>query len=185
MNVIKSKIDGLLIIEPTLFGDFRGYFFESFSEKKMNELGIRANFIQDNQSKSCYGVIRGLHYQLPPFAQYKLVRVLSGEILDICVDIRESSPGFGHYEAIKLSSENQKQLFVPKGFAHGFSVLSETAIVMYKTDAYYNPQSERGIAFDDPELGINWQVDKEKMVVSEKDRAHPALTDGQFTFKIF
>lgn len=183
MNVIKSKIEGLLIIEPELYSDSRGYFFESFNQKKLNGQGLAENFVQDNQSKSCYGVIRGLHYQLPPYAQSKLVRVLSGEILDVCVDIRENSPSFGHYEAIKLSSENQKQLFVPKGFAHGFSVLSETAVVLYKTDAYYHPQSERGIAFDDPQLGIDWQIKKEKMVVSPKDRAHPSLAEGQFSFK--
>ena len=184
MNVIKGKIEGLVIIEPKVYSDSRGYFFESFNEKKLNELGISTNFIQDNQSKSCYGVIRGLHYQLPPYAQSKLVRVLCGEILDVCVDIRENSPGFGCYEAIKLSAWNQKQLFVPKGFAHGFSILSESAVVMYKTDAYYHPESERGIAFDDPALGINWQIEREKMVVSDKDKAHPTLAESAISFKV-
>lgn len=184
MNIIKGKIEGLLIIEPEVYRDTRGYFFESFNKKKLSAYGIKANFIQDNQSKSGYGVIRGLHYQLPPYAQSKLVRVLSGEILDVCVDIRENSPTFGHHMAIKLSSVNQKQLFVPQGFAHGFSVLSETAVVMYKTDAYYHPGAERGIAFDDPELAIDWQVDTDRMIVSEKDKAHPSLADGEFSLNI-
>ena len=184
MNVIKSKIEGLLIIEPKVYSDSRGYFFESFNEKRLQEIGINTKFIQDNQSGSSYGVIRGLHYQLSPYAQSKLVRVLSGEILDVCVDIRENSPTFGSYEAIRLSSRNQKQLFVPKGFAHGFSVLSESATVMYKTDAYYHPESERGIAFDDPALGIDWQIKGNQMVVSDKDRAHPTLSESTISFKV-
>ena len=184
MNVIKGKIEGLLIIEPVVYSDSRGYFYESFNEKKLHELGIKVRFIQDNQSESSYGVIRGLHYQLPPFAQSKLVRVLSGEILDVCVDIRENSPSFGQYESFKLSSANKKQLFVPGGFAHGFSVLSDSATVLYKTDAYYHPPSERGIAFNDPELGIDWQIEQTKMVVSDKDIAHPALADSPLHFKV-
>ena len=184
MNVTKGKIDGLLIIEPKVYSDSRGYFYESFNEKRLCELGIKVRFIQDNQSESSYGVIRGLHYQLPPFAQSKLVRVLSGEILDVCLDIRENSPSFGQYEAFRLSSANKKQLFVPSGFAHGFSVLSDSATVLYKTDAYYHPASERGIAFNDPELSIDWEIEQTKMVVSDKDLAHPVLADSSLHFKV-
>ena len=182
MNVIKCKIDGLIIIEPTLFGDSRGYFFESFNEKKMNELGIKANFIQDNQSKSCHGVIRGLHYQLPPYARSKLVRVLAGEILDVCVDIRENSPSFGHYETIKLSSENQRQLFVPKGFAHGFSVLSETAVFSYKVDNFYSQELEEGIRWDDPQLNIDWHLPADEVRLSEKDKTQQDFANYESQF---
>ncbi len=183
MNVIKTTIDDLVIVEPTLFNDSRGYFFESYNEKKLYALGIQTKFVQDNQSRSCYGVIRGLHYQLNPHAQSKLVRVLSGKILDVCVDLREDSPSYGQHEAIILSSENQRQLFIPRGFAHGFSVLSDEAVVLYKADACYHPESERGIAFDDPSLKIAWQVDPGKRLVSDKDKVHPTLAEAELNFQ--
>lgn len=168
-----TDIPGLLIFEPAVFEDSRGYFFEAYNEQVFKEAGIDMNFIQDNQSKSSYGVIRGLHYQLNPFAQAKLVRVLEGKILDIAVDIRKDSPAFGNYFALELSAENKKQLFIPPGFAHGFSVLSETATVLYKCDALYNKESEAGILFNDPDLNIDWQIPLHKAVISEKDQRLP------------
>ncbi|MFC6098078.1 dTDP-4-dehydrorhamnose 3,5-epimerase [Flavobacterium qiangtangense] len=169
MKVEHTPIEDLLIITPNSFEDDRGYFFESYSEASFAKNGINVHFIQDNQSFSKHGVIRGLHLQAAPYAQTKLIRVLQGEILDVAVDIRKDSKTYGKHFSIILSSENKKQLLVPKGFAHGFSVLSETAMVSYKVDEVYNKESERGIRFDDPTLGIDWKVDAEKMIVSEKD----------------
>jgi dTDP-4-dehydrorhamnose 3,5-epimerase len=169
MTVEKTPIEDLLVITPNSFEDDRGYFFESYSEASFAKNGINIKFIQDNQSFSKHGVIRGLHLQASPYAQTKLVRVLQGEILDVAVDIRKDSKTFGQHFSILLSAENKKQLLVPKGFAHGFSVLSETAMVSYKVDEVYNKESERGIRYDDPALGIDWKVDVSKIIVSEKD----------------
>jgi dTDP-4-dehydrorhamnose 3,5-epimerase len=169
----QTNIPDLLIFEPALFEDSRGYFFEAYNERSFQKEGVNISFVQDNQSKSSYGVIRGLHYQLLPYAQTKLVRVLEGSILDVAVDIRKGSPTFGQSFAIELSAENKKQLFIPAGFAHGFSVLSPTAIVLYKCDQFYNKESEGGIRYDDPSLQIDWQIEKGKEIVSEKDMALP------------
>ncbi len=170
MNIIKTKIKDLVIIEPKVFKDERGYFFESYNEKKFIEAICQTKFVQDNESKSSKGVLRGLHYQLPPFAQSKLVRVINGEVLDVAVDIRKGSPTFGQYKGVLLSSENKKQFFIPRGFAHGFLVLSETAVFSYKCDNYYAPDYERSINFDDPHLNIYWTVDLKDLKLSEKDR---------------
>lgn len=169
MNVENTPIEDLLVITPKAFEDDRGYFFESYSEASFAKSGINIKFIQDNQSFSKYGVIRGLHFQKEPYAQTKLVRVLQGEILDVAVDIRKDSKTYGQHFSIVLSSENKKQLLVPKGFAHGFSVLSETAMVSYKVDEVYNKESEGGIRYDDPALGIDWKVQTSDVIVSEKD----------------
>lgn len=169
MNVENTPIEDLLVITPKAFEDDRGYFFESYSEASFAKNGINIKFIQDNQSFSKYGVIRGLHFQKEPYAQTKLVRVLQGEILDVAVDIRKDSKTYGQHFSIVLSSENKKQLLVPKGFAHGFSVLSETAMVSYKVDEVYNKESEGGIRYDDPALGIDWKVQTSDVIVSEKD----------------
>lgn len=182
MRIIKTEFPDLLIIEPKVFEDQRGYFFESYNSMKYQELGINLNFVQDNESKSSYGVIRGLHYQLQPYAQTKLVRVISGKILDVVVDIRQNSPTFGKHFSIELSSDNKTQLLVPKGFAHGFSVLSETAIVMYKCDEFFNPEAERGICYNDSTLEINWKIDPEKAIVSSKDKVHPELANAEINF---
>ncbi|RPD50712.1 dTDP-4-dehydrorhamnose 3,5-epimerase [Paracnuella aquatica] len=175
-------IPGLVIVTPKLFQDSRGYFFESYNRKPFVENGITADFVQDNQSRSTYGVIRGLHYQRHPFAQAKLVRVLQGTILDVAVDIREGSPTFGQHFAIELSDENCKQLYLPAGFSHGFSVLSETAVVSYKCDQYYNKESEGGIRFDDPALGIDWWVPTANAIVSDKDLLLPVLSEAHHNF---
>lgn len=178
MNIIKTALEGVLIIEPTVFGDERGYFYESFNAKRFQEqTGIEVNFIQDNESKSKYGVVRGLHFQLGEYAQAKLVHVAKGRILDIAVDIREKSPTFGQYIAIELSDINHRQLFIPRGFAHGFSVLSEDAVFQYKCDNYYNPQFERGVLWNDPDIGIDWQLPTSDIILSEKDKKHPLLKD--------
>lgn len=177
MPFIKTSIPGLLIFEPKVFEDNRGYFFESYSEKAFTEAGIDVDFVQDNQSRSAYGVIRGLHYQLNPHAQTKLVRVLSGNILDIAVDMRKGSPTFGQSFGIELSAENKKQLLVPRGFAHGFSVLSETAEILYKCDAFYNKESEAGIIYNDSFLNIDWKIPAAKAIVSGKDQQLPAFAD--------
>lgn len=182
MKVIKTDFPDLLILEPKVFEDSRGYFFESFNLSKYTEAGIDLTFIQDNESKSSYGVIRGLHYQLSPYAQTKLIRVVSGKILDVALDIRQNSPTFGKHFCIELSSENKTQLLVPKGFAHGFAVLSETATVFYKCDNYYNPEAERGIRFNDPKLGINWRIESNKEIVSSKDKVHPELVNAEMNF---
>lgn len=177
MNIQKTAIDGVYIIEPRLFGDNRGYFFESFNEKEFNEKVGNVKFVQDNESRSCYGVVRGLHYQKPPFAQSKLVRVVRGRVLDVAVDIRKGSPTFGQHVAVELTAENHLQFFLPKGMAHGFSVLSEDAVFQYKCDSFYAPQSEGALAWDDPDLNIDWRVPADKVILSEKDRHHPLLKD--------
>ena len=182
MAFIKTDFPGLFIIEPTVFKDSRGYFFESYNEKDFKAAGIDIKFIQDNQSKSMYGVIRGLHYQLAPHAQTKLIRVLSGRIQDIAVDIRKDSPSFGKVFSIELSAENNKQLLIPKGFAHGFSVLSESAEVIYKCDAFYHKDSEDGIMFNDAALNIDWKIPSDKAIISDKDLVHPAINDCKNNF---
>ncbi len=175
MKIEQTPIKDLQIIIPTVFTDERGYFFEAYHQQKLEDLGLSIDFIQDNQSFSQKGTIRGLHYQNPPYAQSKLVRVLSGEIIDVAVDLRKDSPTFGQHYSILLSAENQKQLFIPQGFAHGFSVLSETATILYKCDEVYHKESEGGIRFDDAELNIDWGVEVQSAVVSEKDMALPSL----------
>lgn len=178
MEIIKTDIAGVLIVEPKVFGDSRGYFFESFNEREFEEkTGMRVHFVQDNESKSCYGVVRGLHFQRPPFAQSKLVRVVSGEVLDVAVDIRRNSPTYGHYVAVRLTAEGHRQFFIPQGFAHGFSVLSQEAVFQYKCDNFYAPQSEGAVAWDDPDLAIDWHVPTDKVVLSEKDKHHCRFAD--------
>ena len=185
MPFIETRIPDLLIFEPKVFEDSRGYFFESYNANTFTNEGVGIAFVQDNQSSSCYGVIRGLHYQLPPYAQTKLVRVLSGRILDVAVDIRKGSPTFGQSFSIELSGENRKQLLIPHGFAHGFSVLSEKAEVLYKCDAFYNKPSEGGIIYNDTDLDIDWQVPADKAIISEKDTQLPSFKDcvNSFEFK--
>lgn len=173
MPFYTTEIKDLLVFEPKIFEDSRGYFFEAYNEKEFDDAGIKIKFRQDNQSKSTYGVIRGLHYQLNPFAQSKLIRVLEGRILDVAVDIRKKSPTYGQSFSLELSNENKKQLFIPAGFAHGFSVLSETAIVLYKCDAFYNKESEGGILYNDSTLNIDWQIPKGDEIISDKDAALP------------
>ncbi|MGE5108953.1 MAG: dTDP-4-dehydrorhamnose 3,5-epimerase [Sphingobacteriales bacterium] len=182
MPFIKTEFPGLLIFEPVIFEDSRGYFYESYNEKTFEHEGISIKFVQDNQAKSSYGVIRGMHYQLAPHAQTKLVRVLSGSILDVAVDIRKGSPTFGKVYSLELSSENKKQLLIPKGFAHGYSVLSETAEVFYKCDAFYNKESEAGILLNDEKLNIDWQVPFSKTIISEKDKQYPLFEDCKNNF---
>ena len=182
MAFIKTEFPGLIIIEPAVFKDSRGYFFESYNEKDFIAEGIEIHFVQDNQSKSSYGVIRGLHYQLTPHAQTKLIRVLSGSILDVVVDIRKGSPTFGKTFSLELSAENNKQLLVPKGFAHGFSVLSKTAEVMYKCDAFYHKESEAGILFNDAALNIDWQIPADKAIISDKDMVLPSIVNCKNNF---
>ena len=175
MPFITTGFPGLLIFEPKIWEDDRGYFFESYNQNVFSAEGVLINFVQDNQASSVYGVIRGLHYQLDPYAQTKLVRVLSGSILDVAVDIRLNSPTYGQTYSIELSAENKKQLLVPKGFAHGYSVISETAEVFYKCDEFYNKESEGGIAFNDPALNIDWQIPAHRSIISAKDMNHPVL----------
>lgn len=177
MKTVKTEIEGVVILEPQVFGDERGYFFESFSQKKFEEEVCKTVFVQDNESKSSYGVLRGLHYQLSPYSQAKLVRVVKGKVLDVNVDIRKDSPTFGKHVAVELSEENKRLLFIPKGFAHGFVVLSDEVIFQYKCDEYYAPGYEGGIAFDDPALGIDWRIPKEDMILSEKDLRHKSLSE--------
>ncbi|MGH2645391.1 MAG: dTDP-4-dehydrorhamnose 3,5-epimerase [Chitinophagaceae bacterium] len=169
MPFFETEIPGLLVYEPKVFRDDRGYFFESYNENTFKESGIHISFVQDNQARSVYGVLRGLHYQLAPHAQTKLIRVLEGEIMDVVVDIRKGSPTYGRAFTVRLSADNKKQLLVPKGFAHGYAVLSQTAEVMYKCDAFYNKTCEGGIIFNDPELNIDWGIPLDKAIVSEKD----------------
>ena len=179
MNFKKLEIPDVILCEPNVFGDERGYFSETFRQDKLEVfLGYKINFCQDNESKSAYGVLRGLHYQLPPFAQTKLVRVIQGKVLDIAVDIRKGSPTFGQHVAIELSSENKKQLFVPRGFAHGFVVLSKEAILAYKVDNYYNPECDRGIAFNDKSLAIDWKLKASELQLSSKDTQQPLFKDA-------
>lgn len=176
MQIIPQSIADVLLIEPEVHGDARGYFCETWRKDKLEAfLGHGLNFCQDNESRSSRGVLRGLHFQLAPFAQTKLVRVLEGEVLDVAVDIRAGSPAFGQHVAVRLSGENKKQLYVPRGFAHGFVVLSETALFAYKVDNYYSPECDRGIAFDDPALGINWLLPPEQLQLSAKDQQQPSL----------
>jgi len=182
MEITKTDFPGLFIIEPKVFEDARGYFFESYNKNKLAQLKD-IEFVQDNQSKSVYGTIRGLHYQLEPYAQSKLIRVLDGKILDVVVDIREKSPTYGKHYSIELSCDNKQQLFIPKGFAHGFSVLSETAIVFYKTDNYYKPESERGINFKDGDLDIDWKIKDEDAIISSKDKVLPPFKESEKNFK--
>ena len=183
MAVIKSAIEGVLIIEPKVFGDERGYFFESYNEERFRaETGIETRFVQDNESKSRYGVLRGLHFQRPPHAQAKLVRVVKGKVLDVAVDIRKGSPTYGQHVAVELSEDNHRQFFVPRGFAHGFAVLSETAVFQYKCDNFYAPQADGGISIKDESLGINWQIPLDKAILSEKDIKHLCLKDFDSPF---
>lgn len=182
MEVIKTNIEGVVIIKPRIFTDERGYFFESFSERDFNEQVRPIKFVQDNESKSSYGVLRGLHFQKAPYTQSKLVRVIKGAVLDIAVDIRKGSPTFGQHVAVELTEQNHLQLFIPRGFAHGFSVLSPEAIFQYKCDNFYAPQSEGVIAWDDPELGIDWRIPAENIILSEKDKHHALLKDAPYLF---
>ena len=185
MNFIRTQIPDVIIIEPEVHGDHRGYFVETFRKDKLEDfLGYKLNFCQDNESRSSYGVLRGLHYQMPPFSQTKLVRVIEGTVLDVAVDIREGSPTFGQHVAVELTGENKRQLFVPRGFAHGFVVLRQSATFAYKVDNYYSPENDRGIAFDDPAIGIDWKADKGRFNLSEKDTKQPLLKDAElFDFK--
>lgn len=178
MNVIKTELEGVVIIEPRIFEDARGYFFESFSERMFQEQVSKTKFIQDNESKSSYGVLRGLHYQLGEYAQAKLVRVVKGSVLDVAVDMRKSSPTFGKYVAVELSEKNKRQFFIPRGFAHGFLVLSPEAIFQYKCDNYYAPGNEGSVAYNDPTIGIDWHIDPKYFLLSEKDTKAPFLKDA-------
>ena len=182
MNVIKTDIEGVVIIEPKVFGDDRGYFFESFSQPRFDELVRPVKFVQDNESKSKYGVLRGLHFQKGQHAQSKLVRVVKGRVLDVAVDIRKGSPTYGKYVAVELTEDNHRQFFVPRGFAHGFAVLSEEAIFQYKCDNLYAPESEGAIIWNDPEIGIDWGLAAEDVVLSPKDMCHPMLKDAPELF---
>ena len=186
MNFKLLAIKEVVLCEPTLFGDDRGYFAETFRQDKLDEfLGFSLNFCQDNESKSTFGVLRGLHFQLPPFAQTKLVRVIKGSVLDVAVDIRKGSPTFGQHVAVELTEENKRQLLVPRGFAHGFVVLSKEAIFAYKVDNYYNPESDRGLAFKDEAIGINWQLTTEQLKLSDKDTKQPLLQHADcFNFEM-
>lgn len=182
MEVIKTGIEGVVLIRPRIFGDARGYFFESYSQREFNEKVCDTIFVQDNESRSSYGVVRGLHFQKPPFCQSKLVRVIKGAVLDVAVDIRKGSSTFGKHVAVELTEENHLQLFIPRGFAHGFSVLSDEALFQYKCDNFYAPDSEGAIAWDDQALGIDWRIPGDRVVLSEKDKCHPKLADAQYLF---
>jgi dTDP-4-dehydrorhamnose 3,5-epimerase len=187
MNIIETAIPGVLIIEPRVFKDSRGYFFESYSQREFDEkinavLGHPIRFVQDNESMSSYGVMRGLHYQRMPYTQSKLVRCVKGAVLDVAVDIRKGSPTFGQHVAVELNEENHLQFFVPRGFAHGFSVLSETAVFQYKCDAFYHPQADAGINIKDEMFGIDWRIPADKAILSEKDLRHANLLDGPLDF---
>lgn len=182
MEVIKTDIEGVVIIEPKVFNDSRGYFYESFSQREFEEKVCKTTFVQDNQSCSSYGVVRGLHFQKPPYSQSKLVRVVEGAVLDVAVDIRKGSPTFGKHVAVELTADNHRQLFIPRGFAHGFAVLSERVVFQYKCDNYYAPQSEGAIAYDDPALNIDWRIPADKAILSDKDKAHKPLADADYLF---
>lgn len=189
MNIIKTAIDGVVIIEPKVFNDARGYFFESFSQREFDEkvapiLGHTVIFVQDNESKSSYGVMRGLHFQRPPFTQSKLVRCVKGAVLDVAVDIRKGSPTYGQHVAVELTEDNHRQFYIPKGFAHGFAVLSETAVFQYKCDEFYHPEADGGISILDDSLGIDWRIPMDKAILSEKDTKHPLLKDFESPFDI-
>lgn len=179
MEVIKTAIDGVLIIEPRVFKDERGYFFESYSQRDFYSQVAPVHFVQDNESRSTYGVVRGLHFQKAPYTQAKLVRCTQGRVLDVAVDIRKGSPTFGQHVAVELSSENKRMLFIPKGFAHGFSVLSPYAVFQYKCDEFYHPEADAGFLLTDPSLGIDWGIAAEEMILSEKDKHHPLLCEDQ------
>lgn len=182
MEVIKTEIEGPVILKPRIFSDARGYFFESFSQREFDSLVRPVTFVQDNESSSTGGVLRGLHFQKGRHAQSKLVRVVRGRVLDVAVDIRRGSPTFGRYVAVELSDENHLQFFIPRGFAHGFSVLSDRAVFTYKCDNYYCPESEGAIAWNDPEIGIDWHIDTSRIILSEKDSRHPLLKDAPELF---
>jgi dTDP-4-dehydrorhamnose 3,5-epimerase len=182
MNIIQTSISGVVIIEPHLFKDDRGYFFESFSERNFNTQVREVKFVQDNESMSSYGVMRGLHFQRPPYTQSKLVRCVKGAVLDVAVDIRKGSPTYGQHAAVELTEENHRQFFVPRGFAHGFAVLSETAIFQYKCDNFYHPEADGGISILDDSLGIDWRIPTDHAILSEKDTKHPLLKDFDSPF---
>lgn len=184
MNIIKTALEGVVIIEPRIFEDPRGYFFESFSERDFNTQVREVRFVQDNESMSSYGVMRGLHFQRPPFTQSKLVRCVKGAVLDVAVDIRKGSPTYGQHVAVELTEDNHRQFFVPRGFAHGFAVLSDTAIFQYKCDNFYAPQADGGISILDDSLGIDWRIPTDKAILSEKDTKHPLLKDFDSPFDI-
>jgi dTDP-4-dehydrorhamnose 3,5-epimerase len=186
MEIIKTGIEGLLILEPRIFQDARGYFFESFSQREFEEKVGPVHFVQDNESMSTYGVMRGLHFQRPPYTQSKLVRCVKGAVLDVAVDIRQGSPTYGQHVAVELTAENHRQFFIPKGFAHGFAVLSETAVFQYKCDEFYHPEADAGISILDDSLGIDWRIPTDKAILSDKDTRHGMLADFQspFTYDI-
>ena len=184
MEAIKTDIDGVFIIEPRVFNDARGYFFESYSERDFNAQVREIHFVQDNESKSSYGVMRGLHFQRPPFTQSKLVRCVKGAVLDVAVDIRKGSPTYGQHVAVELTEDNHRQFFVPRGFAHGFAVLSEEAVFQYKCDNFYHPEADGGISILDASLGIDWCIPTDKAILSEKDTKHPLLADFDSPFDI-
>ena len=184
MKIIETPIQGLLIIEPRIFEDARGYFFESFSQREFEEKIGRVVFVQDNESKSSYGVMRGLHFQRPPYTQSKLVRCVKGAVLDVAVDIRKGSPTYGQHVAVELTEDNHRQFFIPKGFAHGFAVLSVTAVFQYKCDDFYHPEADGGISILDNSLGIDWRIPTDKAILSEKDTKHPLLKDFNSPFCI-
>ena len=184
MEVIKTALEGVVIIEPRIFKDARGYFFESFSQKEFNEKVMPIDFVQDNESMSSYGVMRGLHYQRMPYTQSKLVRCVKGVVLDVAVDIRKGSPTFGQHVAVELTEENHRQLFIPRGFAHGFAVLSDVAVFQYKCDNFYAPQADAGIQLLDEALGIDWKIPTAEAILSEKDLKHPLLKDAVLDFDI-
>jgi dTDP-4-dehydrorhamnose 3,5-epimerase len=177
MNLIKTKLDGLVVLKPTVFKDNRGYFMESYNQKNINKLLGNVNFVQDNESESSRGVLRGLHFQKPPYTQAKLVRCLKGSVLDVVLDLRKDSKTYGIFETISLTEENKKQLFIPKGFAHGFIVLSKSAIFSYKVDNYYNPDSESGVLWNDLDLNIDWKINKNEIIVSKKDKNLPTFNE--------
>ncbi len=182
MEVIKTDIEGVVIIEPRIFNDDRGYFYESFSQREFEEKVCRTVFVQDNQSKSSYGVLRGLHFQKPPYCQSKLVRCIKGAVLDVAVDIRQGSPTFGKYVAVELTEENHRQFFVPRGFAHGFAVLSEEAVFQYKCDNFYCKESEGSVAWNDPDLAIDWRIPADKILLSEKDKLSKNIREAEYLF---
>lgn len=182
MEIIKTGIEGLLILEPRIFQDARGYFFESFSQREFEEKVGPVHFVQDNESMSSYGVMRGLHFQRPPYTQSKLVRCVKGAVLDVAVDIRQGSPTYGQHVAVELTAENHRQFFIPKGFAHGFAVLSETAVFQYKCDEFYHPEADAGISILDESLGIDWRIPMDKAILSDKDTRHGMLADFQSPF---
>lgn len=182
MKMTRTDIEGLVLIEPRVFGDSRGYFFESFSQREFEKEVGQVRFVQDNESKSSYGVVRGLHFQKPPHTQSKLVRVVKGRVLDVAVDLRRDSKTYGKYFSVELTEDNHLQLFIPKGFAHGFAVLSDEAVFQYKCDEFYAPESEGAIAWNDPDIGVDWQIPEDKVILSEKDKKHPSFKDLDVLF---